>query len=54
MARESCSCGAAIQTLRLSQIVKWRLEHRHEIEYQSPFVSQPLDFYIDDDEEEDG
>lgn len=52
MARESCSCGAGIQTLRFSQILKWRAEHRHEIQYESPFVSQPLDFYIDDEDED--
>ena len=34
--RESCSCGAFIQTARFSRVKEWRTGHRHTVEEVAP------------------
>lgn len=33
--RESCACGAFIQTVRYGRVKAWRKEHRHDVEVEA-------------------
>lgn len=58
--RESCSCGAAIQTLSYKRAVTWRLTHLHgdsepehvDLESETQIIGFTPNIDADEDEEE--
>lgn len=54
--RESCSCGAAVQTLSYRRVVTWRLTHYHDTDHDitelSTETSIPTGFTIPDEDDE--
>jgi hypothetical protein len=57
--KESCSCGAAIQTISYKRAITWRLTHFHqteteqvELESETSVIGFTPNIEADEDEEE--